>query len=57
MTKGWYIAMVMSLHTVQSVNNLRTAVLATPSTSLRLGKSLRLNQSHSAPVTLRPVAV
>ena len=57
MTKGRYIAMVTSLHTVQGVNNLRTTVLVTSSTSLRSGESLRLNQSQSAPVTLHPVAV
>ena len=49
--------MVMSLHTVQGVNNLRTTVRATLSTSLHSGKSVRLNQSHSAPVTLHPAAV
>ena len=42
--------MVTSLCTVQS-ETIRTTVLATLSTSLRSGKSLRLNQSHSEPVT------
>ena len=51
MTKERYIAMVLYLHTVQGVNNVRTTALATSSTSMRSGKCLTLNQSHSASVT------
>ena len=42
------------VYTLQGVNSVGTKVLATPSTLLLLGKSLKL---HSEPVTLYPVAV